>query len=81
MVPFEMLWIITMNKENFIKGGVWLSVFSLSIIFSAISLFIGFNNQRHGDDTILIIGILLLIPVFYCGYRGIKLILDSIFEK
>jgi hypothetical protein len=70
-----------MNKEKLIKGGMWLSGFSLSIIFSALSLYIGFNNQRHGDSTILIIGVLLLIPVFYCAYKGFKLILDSIFEK
>jgi len=70
-----------MDKEKLIKGGIWLSGFSLSIIFSALSLFIGFNNQRHGDYTILIIGILLLIPVFYCAYKGFKFILDSIFEK
>ena len=81
MVLFEMQWIIAMDKEKLIKGGMWLSGFSLSIIFSALSLFIGFNNQRHGDYTVLVIGILLLIPVFYCAYKGFKLILDSIFEK
>ena len=70
-----------MDKEKLIKGGIWLSGFSLSIILSALSLYIGFNNQRHGDYTILIIGILLLIPVFYCAYKGFKLVLDSIFEK
>ena len=70
-----------MDKEKLIKGGIWLSGFSLSIIFSALSLFIGFNNQRHGDYTVLVIGILLLIPVFYCAYKGFKLILESIFEK
>ena len=70
-----------MDKEKLIKGGMWLSGFSLSIIFSALSLYIGFNNQRHGDSTILIIGVLLLIPVFYCAYKGFKLILGSIFEK
>ena len=70
-----------MNKEKLIKGGIWLSGFSLSIILSSLSLYIGFNNQRHGNDTILIIGILLLIPVFYCAYKGFKLVLDSIFEK
>ena len=42
--------------------------------------FIGFNNERHGDYTILIIGILLLPVVFYCIYRGLKLVLEAIFE-
>jgi hypothetical protein len=69
-----------MDKEKLIKGGMWLSGFSLSIIFSALSLFIGFNNQRHGDYTILIIGISLLPLVFYCAYKGFKLILDAIFQ-
>jgi len=70
-----------MDKEKLIKGGMWLSGFSISIILSAMGIFIGFNNQRHGDYTVLVIGILLLIPVFYCAYKGFKLILDSIFEK
>lgn len=69
-----------MNKEKIIKGGLWLSVFSISIIFCALGLYIGFNNQRHGDNTILIIGFLLLPIVFYCAYKGFKLILDSIFK-
>ena len=70
-----------MDKEKLIKGGIWISGFSLGIISSALSLFIGFNNQRHGDYTVLIIGVLLLLPVFYCAYKGCKLILDAIFEK
>jgi predicted membrane protein len=69
-----------MDKEKLIKGGMWLSGFSISIIFSALALFVGFNNQRHGDNTILIIGVLLLPIVFYCAYKGFKLILDAIFQ-
>ena len=69
-----------MDKEKLIQGGMWLSGFSICIILSSISLFIGFNNQRHGDSTILIIGFLLLPLLFYCAYRGFKLILDAIFE-
>jgi lipopolysaccharide export LptBFGC system permease protein LptF len=69
-----------MDKEKLIKGGMWLSGFSLSIIFAALALYIGFNNQRHGDSTILIIGFVLLPLVFYCAYRGFKLVLDAIFQ-
>ena len=69
-----------MDKEKLIKGGLWLSGFSICIIFSAMSLFIGFNNQRHGDSTLLIIGILFLPLVFYCAYKGLKLVLESIFD-
>ena len=68
-----------MNKEQLIKGGLWLSLFSLSIIIAALSLFIGFNNQRHGDNTILIVGIILLPFVFYCAYKGFRLVLKAIF--
>ncbi len=69
-----------MNRDKLVKGGVWLSGFSMSIILSSISLFIGFNNERHGDYTILIIGILLLPIVFYCAYKGLRLVLEAIFE-
>ena len=81
MVLFEMQWIIAMDKEKLIKGGMWLSGFSISIILSAMGIFIGFNNQRHGDSTILIIGISLLPVVFFFAYKGFKLILDAIFEE
>ena len=70
-----------MDKEKLVKGGMWLSGFSLSIILSALSLYIGFNNQRLGDSTILIIGILLLPVVFFCAYKGFGIILSAIFEK
>ena len=69
-----------MDKEKLIQGGMWLCGFSISIILSALALYIGFNNQRHGDNTILIIGISLLPLVFYCAYKGFKLVLDSIFQ-
>jgi hypothetical protein len=69
-----------MDKEKLIKGAIWLSGFSLSIILAALALYIGFNNQRYGDNTILIIGIFLLPLVFYCAYRGFKLVLDAIFQ-
>tara|TARA_B100001142_G_scaffold17428_1_gene16185 strand:- start:1865 stop:2074 length:210 start_codon:yes stop_codon:yes gene_type:complete len=69
-----------MNRDKLVKGGIWLSGFSMSIILSSISLFIGFNNERHGDYTILIIGILLLPIVFYCAYKGLRLVLEAIFE-
>jgi hypothetical protein len=70
-----------MDKDKLIQGGIWLSGFSISIILSAMGIFIGFNNQRHGDSTILIIGISLLPVVFFFAYKGFKLILDAIFEE
>jgi predicted membrane protein len=70
-----------MDKEKLIKVGMWLSGFSVAIILSAVSLFIGFNNQRHGDNTILIIGFLLLPIVFYCAYKAIGLFSELIFKQ
>ena len=69
-----------MDKEKFIKGLMYLSGFSLSIILSAISLYIGFNNIDYGNPILLIIGFLLLPVVFFFAYKGFKLILDSIFD-
>ena len=71
-----------MDKEKFIKGGMWLSGFSMAIFLSAISLNAGFNNLRKADDyTLLVIGFLLIPTIFFFAYKGLKLILDSIFEK
>jgi hypothetical protein len=69
-----------MDKEKLIKGGMWLSGFSISIILSALALYIGFNNQRHGDNTVLIVGITLLPIVFFCAYKGFKSVLEAIFQ-
>ena len=69
-----------MDKEKLIKGILWLSGFSLSIIISAISLYIGFNNMRHGNYIMLIIGFLSLPIVFFCAFKGFRLILDFIFD-
>ena len=69
-----------MDKEKLVKAGIWLSAFSLSIIFTALAFYVGFNHQRYGSNTILIIGFLLLPLVFYCAYKGFKLVLDVIFN-
>lgn len=69
-----------MDKEKLIRAGIWFCGFSTSIIFSALALYVGFNNQRYGDNTILIIGLSLLPVIFYCAYRAIKLVLESIFQ-
>lgn len=70
-----------MDKEKLIKAGMWLCGFSLSIMLSAMSLFVGFNNIRYGSYTMLIIGILLIPAIFFFAYKGFGLILNAIFEK
>ncbi len=80
MALLEKLIKIIMDKEKLIKAGIWLSFFSISMIIAALALYIGFNNYRHGDNKILFIGILFLPVVFYCAYRGFKLVLDTIFQ-
>ena len=70
-----------MDKDKLIKGGIWISGFSMSVMISAFAIYIGFNNINRQDDyTILILGILLLPLVFYCAYRGFKLVLEAIFN-
>ena len=70
-----------MDKEKIIEGVIWLSGFSILIILSSITLFAGFNNMRQGSYTVLIIGLILIPAIFFCAYKGFKLILDTIFEK
>ncbi len=69
-----------MDKEKLIKAGIWFAGFSTSIILAALTLYIGFNNRRYGDNTILVIGLALLPLVFYCAYKGLKLIIEAIFQ-
>jgi hypothetical protein len=70
-----------MDKEKLIKGGIWLSGFSLSIMVSAMSLFAGFNNIRSGSYTMIVIGLLLIPAIFFFAFKGFRLILNAIFEK
>ncbi len=70
-----------MDKEKLIKGGMWLSGVSLSIMLSAMSLYAGFNNMRFGSYTMIIIGLLLIPAIFFFAYKGFGLILNAIFEK
>jgi len=37
--------------------------------------------MRQGSYTVLIIGLVLIPVIFFCAYKGFKLILDAIFEK
>ena len=70
-----------MDKEKLIKGVMWLSGFSLSIMLSAMSLFAGFNNMRFGSYNMLIIGLLLIPAIFFFAYKGFGLILSAIFKE
>ena len=68
-----------MDKDKLIKGLIWLSVTSLTILVDATLLYIGFNNVEHGSYTIIVIAILFLPFIFFCAYKGIKNILAAIF--
>ena len=70
-----------MNKEKLLQAGLWLSGFSLSVIISALALFIGFNNMRYDNYTLLVIGLLFLFPVFFCAYKALGFIISAIFEE
>ena len=70
-----------MDKEKLIQFLMWISGFGLSI-FLSISIYAGFNNVRKaGDYTILIIGLILIPIVFFCAYKGFRLLMKSIFDK
>jgi len=67
-----------MDKEKLIKGLIWLSVTSLTILLDVSFWWdSGFNNMEHGRSTIF--AILILPFVFFCAYKGIKNILAAIF--
>ena len=68
-----------MDKKKLIKGLIWLSVTSLTILVDASLLYIGFNNVEHGSYTIIVIAIFILPFVFFCAYKGLKNILAAIF--
>ena len=68
-----------MNKDKVIKAAMWLSFFALCVAVSAMALFIGFNNARHDNYVILIIGIVMVFVTFFCAYKGVKIVLESIF--
>ena len=68
-----------MDKEKLIKGLIWLSATSLTILVDANLLYIGFNNVEQGSYTIIVIAILFLPFIFFCAYKGIKNILAAIF--
>jgi hypothetical protein len=68
-----------MDKDKLIKGLIWLSVTSLTILLDATFLHIGFNNMEHGSYTILVLGVILLPLIFFCAFKGIKNTLDAIF--
>ncbi|MBC8267067.1 MAG: hypothetical protein H8E84_08895 [Flavobacteriales bacterium] len=70
-----------MDKEKLVKGFVFISVATLIILIDATLLHIGFNNINHGSYTIFILAIIILPFIFYFAFKGIKNILDSIFEK
>lgn len=68
-----------MDKDKLIKGLIWLSATSLTILVDAALLYIGFHNVNHDNYTIIIIAILIFPFVFFCAYKGMKNILAAIF--
>ena len=69
------------DKAKLIRGGMWLSGFTFFVMLSSVSLFKGFSMMREGNYVLLFVGVIFLLPLFYCAYKGFKLILDSIFDS
>lgn len=79
MVQSEKLSIVIMDKNKLMHGIFWASGAILSVFFSAIFIYAGFNNLRHGNYIILTLGFIFIPIIFICAYKGIKLIIDAIF--
>lgn len=69
-----------MSKEKILQGCFWLLGFVTCVFITAISIYVGSNNIRHGSYTIFIIGISFIPILFFCAYKGVKLILSAIFD-
>ena len=68
-----------MDKDKLIMGLFWLSLSGLVILLDASLFYIGFNNLKYGSYLIIIIAFIFVPLVFFCGYKGIRSILDAIF--
>jgi hypothetical protein len=68
-----------MDKEKFGNGIMYLSVAILLIFTSATTLVIGFNKDN--DPLFLSIAAILIMGLFYTGFKGISTILDAFFNK
>tara|TARA_Y100000746_G_scaffold220132_1_gene218349 strand:+ start:1200 stop:1412 length:213 start_codon:yes stop_codon:yes gene_type:complete len=70
-----------MDKQKIlVKSLIWLSLFSLSVLISAICLFVGFNHERNDSYIVLSIGFICLPLVFFFAYKAFKLISQFIFD-
>ena len=70
-----------MDKQKLLKAGMWLSVTVMTIAIDANLLMLGFNHERQGSYTVIIIAICLLPFLFFSAYKGIKYLLESIFTS
>ena len=70
-----------MDKQKLVKAGMWLSVTVFIIAIDANLLYIGFNNLRQDSYTVIVIALCLLPVLFFCAYKGIKYLLESIFTS
>jgi len=70
---------IIMDKDKLIMGLFWLSISSLFILLDASLFYIGFNNLKNESYLFIIIAFIFVPVVFFCGYKGIRFILDAIF--
>ena len=67
-----------MDREKLANGLMWVSMAMLFIFSAAISLMKGFKDE----NTLFIIGgVIMILGLFYCGFKGISTILDAIFGK
>tara|TARA_B100000900_G_scaffold141006_1_gene119468 strand:+ start:554 stop:766 length:213 start_codon:yes stop_codon:yes gene_type:complete len=70
-----------MDKDKLIKAGMWLSATFVTIGIDAILFFTGFKLEREGKYLLLIVAFCLLPFLFFCAYKGMKYLLESIFTS
>tara|TARA_B100000427_G_scaffold295981_1_gene275417 strand:+ start:313 stop:525 length:213 start_codon:yes stop_codon:yes gene_type:complete len=70
-----------MDKEKLIEGLKNIGIASFFIFSTPITLYIGLHNARKESYLFLIIGVILLVCMFYFAIKGLKKILEYILEK
>ena len=67
-----------MDKEKLANSLMWISMAMLFTFSAATSLMKGFKDE---NNLFLVAGGVMIIGLFFCGFKGISTMLDAIFKK
>ena len=67
-----------MDKQKLGNGMMWISMAVFFIFTAAMTLFIG-----NSKDSIFLkgLGVFFILCLFFFAYKGLKTVLDAIFDK